>query len=529
MKKIVITLSFTVFAIGINNVLHGQVEKKVLNWYNGKGSGMHTEAGYKLLKGKKSSQVVVAVIDSGIDIEHEDLKGKIWVNNDEVPNNGKDDDNNGYIDDVNGWNFLGNANGENVDAATLEKTRILRDLTPKFKDIDPTTLNSSEQEEYKLYEKVKQEVEEEIANYSQYIPQLQMLPKIIENVPKKVNEVLGVESYTASDLKKWKPKTDEEKQLKKLAEAIESGELSMKAIEEQKKQITDMIDFNLNTEFDERKIIGDNPNDLNDKFYGNNNVEGPDALHGTHVGGIIAAIRGNELGGDGVADNAVLMVLRAVPNGDEHDKDIALAIRYAVDNGAQIINMSFGKSYSTNAKAVYEAFAYAESKGVLLVHAAGNSSLNLDQEDHFPTQKYEFQDKPFDLMLTIGASTRFPKKKLPASFSNYGQTMVDVFAPGYEIYNSVPQSEYQQLNGTSMACPMVAGVAALLKSYFPSLTMKEVKDVILNSAVSYKGKNQYRPGSKDLVDFASLSVTGSVVNVKKAIKMCFELEKTKAN
>lgn len=527
MKKIVITLSFAVFSIGINNVLFGQVNPKILNWYNGKGSGMYTESGYKLLKGKKSTQVVVAVIDSGIDIEHEDLKGKIWVNNDEIPNNGIDDDKNGYIDDVNGWNFIGNSKGENVDVATLEKTRILRDLTPKFKDIDPSTLNPAEQEEYKLYEQVKKEVEEEIANYAQYINYFNMLPQIIESVPGKVKTVLGVESYTLADLEKWKPNTDEDKQLKNLALKIKKGILTIEVVEEQKKQISDMLDYNLNVEFNERTIIGDNPLDINDRYYGNNNVEGPDALHGTHVGGIIAAIRGNELGGDGVADNAVLMVIRAVPNGDEHDKDIALAIRYAVDNGAQIINMSFGKSYSPQAKEVYEAFKYAESKGVLLVHAAGNSSLDLDTEANFPTCKYEFQEKPFELMLTIGASTRFPKKELPAEFSNYGQTMVDIFAPGHDIYNSVPQSEYMKLNGTSMACPMVAGVAALLKSYFPSLTMKEIKDIILASGTSYKGKKELKPGTEELVDFATLSVTGKVVNVKNAIKLCIELEKSK--
>jgi len=316
--------------------------------------------------------------------------------------------------------------------------------------------------------------------------------------------------------------------LKGIASAILSGELSLEAVAEQKKQITDMLDFHLNTEFDEREIIGDKPKDFSDIDYGNNDVEGPDALHGTHVGGIIGAIRGNKLGGDGVADNVKLMVLRAVPNGDENDKDIALSVRYAVDNGAKIINMSFGKSYSPNQKEVYEAFKYADSKGVLLVHAAGNSSLDLDVEDNFPTSNYSFQEEKLDLYLTIGASTRFKKEKLAADFSNYGQTMVDVFAPGHDIYNSVPQSEYKKLNGTSMACPMVAGVGALLTSYFPTLTMNEIKDVILKSATPYKETKQFIPGTEDLVDFATLSVTGSVVNVKNAVKMCFELEKAKA-
>jgi len=528
MKKIVITLSLSIFAIGVNNIIYGQVNPKVLNWYNGTGSGMHTEKGYKKLKSRTSTTVVVAVIDSGIDIEHEDLKGKIWTNTDEIPNNGIDDDKNGFIDDIHGWNFIGNTQGEHVDLATLEKTRVLRELSKKFKDIDSKTISEKDKADYALYEKVKKEVQEEIDNYSKYLARYEALPKLIEETPVKVAKILGIEKYTAQDLKKWDAKTDEEKKLKYLAQMILDGDLSLEMVAEQKKQFTDMLDFNLNTEFDERKIIGDNPTDFSDNNYGNNDVEGPDALHGTHVGGIIGAIRGNNLGGDGVADNVQLMVLRAVPNGDENDKDIALSIRYAVDNGAKVINMSFGKSYSPNQKEVYEAFKYANDKGVLLIHAAGNSSLDLDKEDNFPTAKYTFQTEKLDLYLTIGASTRFKKNKLPADFSNYGQTMVDVFAPGHDIYNSVPQSEYKKLNGTSMAAPMVAGVGALLTSYFPTLTMNEIKDIIINSATSFKGKQQLLPGSEEKVDFAILSTSGSVVNVKNAIKMCIKLEKSKA-
>lgn len=527
MRKIIITLSLSVFAIGINNLIYGQVDTKVLNWYNGK-TGMQTEKGYKKLKDKKTTTVIVAVIDSGIDIEHEDLKGKIWVNTKEIAGNGIDDDKNGYIDDINGWNFLGNANGENVDAATLEKTRILRDLGKRFEGVDPATIAEKDKEDYKLYEKVKKEVEAEKENYSQYLPQFQQLPMIMEQIPSMVAAQIGKSNYTRADVEKWKPASQEQMQIKQLALAMLDGDLTLEVIEEQKKQITDMLDYNLNPEFDERKIIGDNPNDFSDKNYGNNNVEGPDALHGTHVGGIIGAIRGNGLGGDGVASDVKLMVLRAVPNGDEYDKDIALAIRYAVDNGAKVINMSFGKGYSTHQKEVFEAFQYADSKGVLLIHAAGNDNANIDTDPNFPTSLYSFQKVKLDLFLTIGSCTKNAKEDLPSSFSNYGQTKVDVFAPGSEIYNSIPQSEYKILQGTSMAAPMVAGVAALLASYFPTLTMNEIKDIILKSSKSFKGTKQHKPGSEELVDFASLSVTGGVVNVYNAVKMCLELEESKA-
>ncbi len=527
MKKIVIKLSFSFFALGYFSSSFGQVDKSVLNWYNGKGSGMQTEKAYKKLKNKSTTTVIVAVIDSGIDIEHKDLEGKIWVNAKEIAGNGIDDDKNGYVDDMHGWNFLGNASGQNQNDACLEKTRIYKKLRDKYEDIDASEVKASDIPEYELFKKVRKEVREEKDQYDQVLQQLDQLPMILGVVPGMVETALGKKDYTLKDLENWKPTDDQNKQIKQVAIAMKTGELTLDVVNEQKAQVQGMVDYNLNVEFNDREFIGDNPYDFNDTKYGNNDVEGPDALHGTHVGGIIGAIRGNNLGGDGVATDIKLMSLRAVPNGDEQDKDIALAIRYAVDNGAMVINMSFGKGYSPNQKEVYEAFQYADSKGVLLVHAAGNDAANVDVNDNYPTSMYSFQTKKLDHFLTIGASTRFPKEKLAADFSNYGQTKVDVFAPGHDIYNSVPQSEYKKLNGTSMAAPMVAGVAAMLKSYFPKLSMLEIKEIMLKTATSYKGKKQFLPGSADLIDFAKLSVTGSVINVYAAVKACMTLEASK--
>lgn len=533
MKKRIIQLSLAVFALGITNVLNAQqVKKEVVDWYNGK-NGMQTEQAYKLLKKRQSQTVVVAIIDSGIDIEHEDLKGKIWINEKEIPGNGIDDDGNGYVDDVYGWNFLGNEKGENQNYARLERTRILAELSKKYADVEEADVKNADKKEYELYKQVRDEVASERAEYEPYLGQMDMLAGLIDQVPSLVAAQLGKEKYTEKDLNKWKPADPQGMQMKQLALAISSGRLTKEVLEKQKNQIDQMLNYNLNVDYDDRSLIGDNPNDIKDKKYGNNDVEGPDALHGTHVGGIVGSIRGNKLGGDGVADNVKLMSLRAVPNGDEFDKDIALAVRYAVDNGAQVINMSFGKSYSPLAKDVYEAFAYADSKGVLLVHAAGNDAKNVDVEPNFPTYKYDFQDKRLDHYLTIGASTRFatvkkqPHGSLAAAFSNYGQTGVDVFAPGFEIYNAVPQSEYMQLQGTSMAAPMVSGAAALLKSYFPKLSMKEIKDILLSTATSYKGTQQTKPGEETTVDFGTLSVTGGVINLPAAVKAATALEATK--
>ncbi len=527
MNKLFLKLSLSVVALIFTGSIFAQhsseVDKDILNWYNGKGAGMEVDKAYKKLKKRESTTVVVAIIDSGIDIEHEDLKGKIWVNEDEIPNNGKDDDNNGYIDDVHGWNFLGNSKGENANSMRLERTRIYAKLTAKSAEGE---LSDDEQ---KLLDKVTKELDEERSQYEGYLAQMDMLVPMIKSVPTMVAEKLGIENPTAEDVDKYLKKHPEEAQMMGLAKAVLSGDLTEESLNKQKETIQNMLDTHHNPDFDGRAIVGDDPDDFNDTDYGNNDVEGPDALHGTHVGGIVGAIRGNGLGGDGVANDVKLMSLRAVPDGDEFDKDIALAIRYAVDNGASVINMSFGKAYSPHAKEVYDAFAYADSKGVLLVHAAGNDSKDIDSEPNFPTSKYDFQDKKLDHFLTIGASTRFPKEKLAATFSNYAQEGVDVFAPGYEIWNSVPQSEYMKLQGTSMACPMVAGVAAMLKSYFPSLTMKEIKDIILSSSESYKGTQQIKPGTNELVDFGTLSATGGVVNVMNAVKACMELEKSKAN
>ena len=444
------------FAVLFSGLVWAQ-EAEIINWYNGKGPGMETEAAYKLLKSRKSTTVVVAVIDSGIDIEHEDLKGKVWVNKGEIPNNKIDDDKNGFVDDVHGWNFLGNASGENQGPARLEKTRILAQLMLKYDGIDPQTIASNP--EFDLYLKVKEDVEAALAELEPYRESLDQFDEDTRNY------------------------------------------------------ILDQLNYNLNVNYDDRAIQGDNPSDFTDLNYGNPDVEGTDALHGTHVAGIIAAIRGNNLGGDGVADNVLIMPVRAVPNGDEHDKDVALAIRYAVDNGAKVINMSFGKDYSSFPTEVSEAIEYAESHDVLLVHAAGNDAKNIDNEPNFPdTFNEETGGVVHDNYLTVGASTK-NKEELVASFSNYGAVGVDVFAPGLEIYNSVPNNAYQNLQGTSMAAPMVTGVAALLKSYFPSLLMSEIRGAILLTVQI--------PASGALTDLCN---SRGVVNVYSAAKYCMKLE-----
>lgn len=521
MKKIVIKLSLAIFAIGISNVMYGQqVDKKVLNWYNGKKAGMGTDKAYKKVKKKESKTVVVAVIDSGIDVEHEDLKGQIWVNPGEIAGNGIDDDKNGYIDDIHGWNFLGSTKGENQDGTRLELTRIYAQLKEKYNEVESKDVADADKKEYELFKEVEKTFLADKAQYEAALAgTIQFRDQMLPMIPSMIGNAMGNENYTLKELKKWEPEDEQMKQLKEVAVQLKEGLLTAKDLDGAVEQYESFINFYYNEELDDREFIGDDAHDFTDLDYGNNNVEGPDALHGTHVGGIIGSVRGNGLGGDGVATNVKLMSLRAVPNGDEHDKDIAFAIRYAVDNGADIINGSFGKAYSMHPKEVYDAIMYAQANDVLFIHAAGNDNKDIDVEPNFPAVMYDFQTEAFTHTLTIGASSRFKKGELAADFSNYGAKSVDVFAPGAEIYNTLPDNKYRELQGTSMASPMVAGAAAFIKSYYPELTMLQVKEILLKSAKDYSDTDQNLPGTDKKVKFGTLSTTGSVINLPNAVKM----------
>jgi len=527
-KILIASLLLASYTVGAQDV-----DKKILNWYNGAKFGMSTDKAYaKLLADKKSEPVVVAVIDSGVDIEHEDLKGSIWVNKDEIAGNGIDDDNNGYIDDVNGWSFLGNPDGENINDTQLEVTRLYKKYDDKFKGKSLADISDDEKADYELYKQCRDEVEASISGANASIATYTQIQKGFEDAFNAMDKHFGG-PYTAKDVKKAKKDPAVGPYAEKVYPLVKAG-VTMEMLKGQLQGAFDHFNSQLNSHYNldmnERTIVGDDPSDFSDVNYGSNEVEGPDAFHGTHVAGIIAATRGNGIGSDGVADNVLIMSVRAVPNGDERDKDVALAIRYAVDNGAQIINGSFGKSYSPYQDEVIAAIRYAESKGVLICHAAGNSSKDIGVEPNFPSPKYPSMTKEFSNWIEVGASTRYKKYKsankkgmggnngLAASFSNYNKEMVDVFAPGLEIYATIPDNKYQAIQGTSMASPMVAGVAALLKSYFPKLTMFEIRDIIFAS-VQVVERETPRPGEKEQVPFSSLSNTGGIVNVYNAVVM----------
>jgi len=466
--------------------------------------GMSIDRAYnELLKSKKGSKVIVAVIDSGIDIDHEDLKGKIWTNKKEIAGNKKDDDNNGFIDDVNGWNFLGDSNDEN-----LELTRIVK----------KGDVNSAE------YKTAKAELDSKLAEMNQQKPQVDMISKADNDM----KTLLKKEVYTIDDLKKVTTTDTALNQSKMIMMSIatQAGPNFQSEIKEYVNQIYDMLNYNLNVNFDGRKVVGDNPEDINDKKYGNANVKGPDledALHGTHVAGIIAQIRGNGKGGDGVISNVEIMPVRAVPNGDEYDKDIALAIRYAVDNGAKVINGSFGKDYSPQKEWVWDAIKYAASNDVLIVHASGNDGKNVDVEPNFPSDEknnVEFADN----FLSIGALNKEYGANIVASFSNYGSANVDIFSPGNEIYATIPNNKYRYLQGTSMASPNAAGVAALIRSYYPNLTASQVKHILMDSGTPI-ATSVIVGEEKTKMPFSNTCVTGKIVNAYNALLMAEKISK----
>jgi cell wall-associated protease len=493
--------------------------------------GISLDKAYQtLLKDRKASKtVVVAVIDSGIDSVHEDLKPVLWQNAGEIPGNGIDDDRNGYIDDVHGWNFLGGKDGKNVNKDSYEAARVYYRLKGKYGSgqVDAATLNPTERHELETYRKAKERIESQAKEASMYVL---FLGNVVEKLPSAdsiLRGAIGKDIFTGHELSKLKPESPEIGKAKATLLALFQQTDQLENTNRNLiREITSFLDGERGKVEAARQaprdyrgeVVGDNYEDINDRRYGNNDLMASDPSHGTHVAGIIGAVRDNAKGVQGVADNVRIMTLRAVPDGDEHDKDIANAIRYAADNGAWVVNMSFGKSFSPQKKWVDDAVKYAESKGVLLVHAAGNDAKNIDVEDNFPNPKFDNDSTRLATnWITVGASG--PQgDQIAADFSNYGRA-VDVFAPGVEIYSTLPGGDqYGNQQGTSMASPVVAGLAALILSYYPALSPKQVKDVIERSVIPVK-ESVVMPGTEAKVPFQDLCRTGGIVNAYEALKL----------
>ena len=491
--------------------------------------GMSIAKAYQFLEGKKGTTVIVAIADSGVDVEHEDLKNVAWVNLKEIAGNKIDDDNNGYVDDIHGWNFLGSKDGKIINSDQLELTRIVKKGMDKFGDKKASEITDADKTEFQQYLNLKEKYTKSVDAHNQELINLQQtedrLNQIAQNF-KEVKTFLGKDDFTVEDLKRAKPESAQlAAKIADVTNMVSRG-MSEAGLLDYKKQLLDYkkgkdASKSYDLDFNERQSLGDNLNDITDIDYGNNNVIGSKDLesHGTHVAGIVAASRNNGKGVNGVANNVKIMAVRVVPDGDEHDKDVALGIRYAVDNGAKVINTSFGKAYSPNKKWVYDAIKYAAKKDVLIVNAAGNDGKDIDIEKTFPNDSEDLVNEISDNVLTIGAMSLHYDEKLPATVSNYGKMNVDVFAPGVDIYATMPKDKYAPNSGTSMAAPSAAGVAALVRSYYPQLSARQVKHILMNSGIKINFK-VIKPGTKDeKVSFSDLSVSGRVVNAYNALKM----------
>ena len=495
-----------------------------------------TRAYAELLKGRVPTAVVVAVIDSGIDTAHVDLKPVLWRNPGEIPGNGIDDDKNGYIDDVHGWNFLGGKDGRNISVETLEVTRVVGKLGPRFAGKTSAQVKAADRAEYTMYLKAKKAYDAKRKELTSGLAQADQMTGPLTQMTVTLKEKLNVTRLDTATMRQAAAQVSDAEVkglLTSLYQNMKQGGIAdtdalLAELNSELKDQREQLDYSLNPKFNARAdIVQDNPEDVSQRNYGNNDVTGPDALHGTHVAGIIAAVRNNNLGIQGIAGTPVqIMSVRAVPNGDERDKDVANAIRYAVDNGAQIINMSFGKEFSPQRPAVEAAYKYAANKNVLLVHAAGNENDNLDVNQHYPASFYLDGSTPPNL-LTVGASGPEDDENLPASFSNYSKRQVDVFAPGVGIYSTLPGNKYGSESGTSMASPVTAGVAAVLKSYYPSLTAADLKRIIRQSAQVHHTLVLV-PGEKGKkADFSTLSATGGIVDLYTALQLAAQTEAVK--
>ena len=449
----------------------------------------------ELLKGLKGKKVIVAVIDTGLDIDHKSLSNNIWINKDEKIN-GKDDDKNGYIDDINGWNYLGSAYNE-----TRNMTRILRDKK----------INN------RKYDLVEEEIKKEIKKSEERLNILNYYIQILEDSKKLLSNYLDDDKFSIEDVNKIETKDEKLSRAKNIYIDFESYGYSKEYLNEGVEQYNDFINYHFNIDFNGR-TTNDDIYDLNDTNYGDpniNNIKDSES-HSTHVSGIIAGDRLNKSGNKGINNLVEIMALRAIPNGDEYDKDVARAIRYAVDNGAKIINGSFGKYFSSNPEWVIDAIRYASENNVLVIAAAGNESKDLDSlsNDNYPNDQFFNKDEFSDTFIKVGASSINLNENFTASFSNYGKINVDIFAPGVDIYSSMPSNKYKSQSGTSMASPVLAGIASLIFSYFPKLSAKKVKEIILESGIDVDLKIENLAEKKH---FKEYSKSGKLVNAYNAL------------
>jgi cell wall-associated protease len=485
MKKIA-TICVCVF-------LHTEICAQMLNWQNkdletDSVFGISVEKAYNmLLKRKTGKKIIIAVVDSGIDTLHEDLQPVLWK---------------GAENRVYGWNFIGG-----VETGKEDVTLLAGNKKEFYDSLSFTVVPEVYRAEYQNHRRCYPELSKKINALQKFIKNLTLSKKIADSIVTRIGNaqpvLLNFTNYTPLS-------TNEEIVLKHIVEKWRLygtwEKLKFYEIENLIAQCQHHIDHGLNVKSQEKDSSEGNRDVAPDAMglFDNSNLT---ACHGTHVAGIIGAARNNGIGINGVADNVEIMALKVVGNIRElRDRNLADAIYYAVDNGALIINLSFGKQYSWDKRAVDNAVKYAVKHDVLIIHGAGNSGQNLDVTEYYPNPVYKDNGGRADAWIEVGASGFKDDETLLAAFSNYGKGRVDVFAPGVKIYSTIPGSKYDTWSGTSMAAPVVAGLAALIRGYYPKLTAVQVKEIIMKSVVK-----------KDILK--EKCVSGGVVNAYNALKL----------
>ena len=477
----------------------------------------------ELLAGKTPRRtVLVAIIDNGIDTNHVDLRANLWQNPKEIGGNNIDDDNNGFVDDLRGWNFIGGKDGKDIHFDTFEITREYARCHGKAAASGvPTITDAAKCKQIDTdFEAQKKKIEGAVQNY-------RSVNEVLGQILPVLKRAAATDTLTAAKVRAISSADPMVGRARQIFLQLDSQGATPAAIEDGLKSLEGQLNYGLNPDFNPRTTVGDNYPDPSEHRYGNSDVMGPDAKHGTHVAGIIGAIRGNGVGIDGISPAVKFMMIRTVPDGDERDKDVANAIRYAAENGAQIISMSFGKSNSPFKTAVDEAVKFADAKGILMVHAAGNDGADLSKGKNFPTPMYLDGGHPTN-WIEVGASSWKGGEELAASFSNYGKNEVDVFAPGVDILSTIPNNQYERDSGTSMAAPVVSGLAALIMNFYPNLSANDVRKIIMASVSKHTDQMVVKPGTdSEKIPFGQLSVTGGIVNAYNALKMAEEVSSGK--
>lgn len=566
MKKYFLLLLVCIGMANVNAQLikqDNQARKKQsdLDWYNcsfGEDGvyGAEVNKAYEFLKGKKvKKRPVVALIGTGLDVEHEDLKQAIWVNPGEQAD-GKDRDKNGFIDDINGWNFLGGKNGQVMERLIQEGDREFLRLKDKYADYI-----TSNGEFFKIIDgkRVKVSAPENLSEYSYYknvvMPESQLariyggwnMAYVIAEYGQKFKEDLRAKfPGQRITLQEFQTCYDPNAPQDTLSDVTFT--LIATAFQLYK---TDDLDFVYKTfvetgvargkesyeealkayGYDGRKdIVGDDYLNINDNKYGNNVLLTSDAGLGTMQGGIIGGKRGNGLGNDGIMDEAEIMALRVTASGGEpYIKDMVLAIRYAADHGVDIIVLPQQNTLYPDGQKEWmiEALRYAESKGILVIVPAWELSQDLAKQTFYPNRRMT-GDKELTNLMVISSSD---KEGNPSLNANYGAKELDLFAPGINIYSAYTGDTYQIGSGVGLASASVAGVAALIKAYYPHLTGSQIRDILLESVTSRKGVEVEKgievdgKQTQDLFLFDDLCLSGGILNAYQAIMAADKLGK----